>query len=219
GMIHGFSAKVGTHYLVTYAMHDWLTDEHETQMLDLLRWEVLRERMGDRVEIESIFFLEKLKDAFHNQKDYTTGVQHRWVRGEGQALGTSAQEQLVLLANVRGDHWVALILDFQQDVIWYGDSLGNVISEEWCEMLDWWTHLHMGRQFDHEPLPITRQQDGFSCGLLAWNALAVFLFKDKYTLINAGNVAEERLKLLLQVISQHQENTFDANSRGYEFTF
>jgi hypothetical protein len=36
GTIHGTSAKVGTHYLATYATHDWLTDEHETQMLDLL---------------------------------------------------------------------------------------------------------------------------------------------------------------------------------------
>ncbi|KAF8219178.1 hypothetical protein L208DRAFT_1342484, partial [Tricholoma matsutake] len=124
-----------------------------------------------------------------------------------------------MCANLGGDHWVALILDFQQELIWYGDSLGNVISEEWRKMLDWWTHLHMGRQFDHEPLPITHQQDSFSCGLLAWNVLAVFLFKDRSTLINAGNVAEECLKLLLWVIGQHQENTFDANSQGYKFIF
>jgi hypothetical protein len=201
GTIRGFSASIGTHYLATYATRDWLTDEHESQMLDLLRYDVLREGSGEHAEIESIFFLSKLQDAYRDQENYGTHIRHRWIRGQGQALSTGTREQLVILANIGDNHWIALILDFKLSIIWYGDSLGKVISDELHDVMEWWTHLHTGRTFDHAQLGITRQRDGFSCGLLAWNALAVYLLKDQYSLINTADVAEERLKILLRVIS------------------
>jgi hypothetical protein len=70
--------------------------------------------------------------------------------------------------------------------------------------LDWWIHLHTNGQFDHRNLPITLQQDGYSCGILAWLALVTFLLRGKYLLVDASQVAEERLKVLVRVVEKHQ---------------
>ena len=42
--IQGFSASITTDHLATYLTRDWFSDEHENQMLYLLRQEVRRER-------------------------------------------------------------------------------------------------------------------------------------------------------------------------------
>ncbi|KAF8224536.1 hypothetical protein L208DRAFT_1310748, partial [Tricholoma matsutake] len=47
---------------------------------------------------------------------------------------------------------------------------------------------------------IAHQEDGYSCGLLAWNALVVYFFPTKYSLMNPATGDDQRLKIMLQVI-------------------
>lgn len=72
--------------------------------------------------------------------------------------------------------------------------------------VEWWTHHHTGHGFACEKLPITRQDDGFSCGLLAYNALTHWANPEKYPLIDATKVDDARLEILLGVIIQHLNN-------------
>jgi hypothetical protein len=95
-------------------------------------------------------------------------------------------------------------MDFAQGTVFYGDSLGKKISDDLREVLDWWIHLHTGRLFDYRDLPIAHQQDGYSCGILAWHALVAFFFKGK--IIDPSCVAQERLKVLLRVAEKHHED-------------
>jgi hypothetical protein len=71
------------------------------------------------------------------------------------------------------------------------------------KVLEWWTYFHSGEQFTHQRLPVTIQKDSFSCCLLAWDALVVFFSDGKEQLLDAGNVAEGRLNVLLKVIHRH----------------
>lgn len=174
-------------------------------MLDLLRRDITREGLSQSVEVESIWFIPKLKAGYSDQERYISHRSYRWIRGQGQALGTGARKQLVLIGNVGENHWIALVLDFAQGTIFYGDSLGKKISDNLRELLDWWTHLHTGHHFDYRDLPITHQQDDYSCGLLAWNALVAFLLKGRDTLVNPSCVAQERLRVLLHVAEKHHE--------------
>ncbi|KAF8235774.1 hypothetical protein L208DRAFT_1422280 [Tricholoma matsutake] len=178
--IQGFSTSVGTEYLAAYATIEWLNNEHMTHMLDLLRCDVIWQGLSQRVE------------------KYTSHRSYRWICGQGQALGMGAHKQLVSIRNVGKNHWIALVMDFTQGTVFYGDSLGKKISDNLHEVLDWWTHLHTGNLFDYCDLPITYQQDNYSCGLLAWNALAVFLLEGMHTLVDPSCVAQECLKVLLQ---------------------
>ncbi|KIL67421.1 hypothetical protein M378DRAFT_74122, partial [Amanita muscaria Koide BX008] len=220
GKIRGFSTSVGTEYLAAYATTEWLNDEHITHMLDLLRCDVIREGLSESVEVESVWFLLKLKEGYSDQEKYTSHQSYRWIRRQGQALGTGTCEQLVSIGNDGENHWIALVMDFTRGTVFYGDSLGKKISDHLREMLDWWIHLHTGRHFDYRDLPITQQQDSYSCGLLAWLALAVFLFKGKYRLADPSCVAQERLKVLLRIAEKHHENMdFETSSHGFKFTF
>jgi hypothetical protein len=177
--IRGFSASAGTEYLTAYATTEWLNDDHITHMLDLLRCDLIREGLSPSVEVESIWFLPQLKEGYRDQEKYASHRSYGWIRGQGQALGTGAREQLVLIGNIDGNHWIALVMDFAQGTVFYGDSLGKKISDNLREVLDWWIHLHTGRLFDYRDLPIAHQQDGYSCGILAWHALVAFFFKGK----------------------------------------
>lgn len=118
-------------------------------------------------------------------------------------MATGIRDQLAFLVNVNHNHWVAIVLDFPKAVIWYGDSLGGKFNQNIMQVLDWWTHLHSGKTFIHKKLPITLQDDNHSCGLLAWNALATFLLHGKYMLMNASDVADERLAVLIRVVEHH----------------
>ena len=97
------------------------------------------------------------------------------------------------------------VVDFEASKILYGDSMGGAIDEDVEEVLTWWTYHHTGVTFMKTYLPITHQRDGFSCGLLAWNALAAYLLPNIHSLINASDVAEEQLKMFLRVIEQHNQ--------------
>jgi hypothetical protein len=176
-------------------------------MLDLLRCDLIREGLSQRVDVGSVWFLLKLKEGYRNQEEYTSHRSYQWIRGQGQALGTGARSQLALIGNIDGNHWISLVIDFVQGTVFYGDSLGKNINDSLREVLDWWTHLHTGRFFEYRKLPITHQQDGYSCGLLAWHALVAFFFKQKNSMVgNPSCVAQERLKILLRVAAKHHEH-------------
>ena len=112
---------------------------------------------------------------------------------------------LVKIANIRDNYWIAVVLDFKSSSILYGDSMGGTINEDLDveTALTWWIQQHTGRQFTKGYFPITRQCDGYSCRILAWNALAVFLLPETYSLVDAGKVGDERLRTFLQVSDRH----------------
>ena len=144
-------------------------------------------------------------------------------------------ETLATIANIGDNHWMALILDFKSLTILYGDSTGGTIDEDTERALTWWIQHHTGKLFTTSCLPITRQQDSHSCGILAWVALAAFLFPERYALVEARVVADERLRMFLRVADRHNEmvrsncdlrdlvtnenQSFEANSERCPFTF
>ena len=196
--ISGFPAAITTDHLATYLTKNWLSDEHENQMLHLLRREVLSKRREDRISISDTSFMKKLIDV-HQMVDrtehYATARNYAWIQEKGQELATSILDMFITITNVRENHWVALVIDFKSSRILYGDSMGGTIDEDIKNALTWWIHHHTSRHFTSSYLPITRQRDGHSCGILAWIALATFLFPKTYSLMDAGAVADERLRM------------------------
>jgi hypothetical protein len=82
GNIKGFSASISTVHLTTYLTHEWFTDEHENQMLYLLRQEVSRERREDRISVCDTFFMKRLIDLQQDEDGpnrYATGANYAWL--------------------------------------------------------------------------------------------------------------------------------------------
>ncbi|PPR06353.1 hypothetical protein CVT26_004627 [Gymnopilus dilepis] len=213
--VKGFPGLVDIDILATYTTNNWLKDEHENQMLQLLECELTRTRNDEGVRIADTFLITKLMEIYgrpdHNDH-YLSAPNLAWLRNLGQELGNGVLDKLATIINIGQNHWVAVIVDFQCAEILHGDSLSGTIPAELEATLTWWTFHHTAQHFPIKKLPITQQRDGYSCGLLAWNALATRLLPDQHSLMDSMMVADERLKVLLQVIDRHHE-------KDYQFTF
>ena len=111
----------------------------------------------------------------------------------------------MVISNIRQNHWVAVVVDFECFQIHYGDSLGMVIDEELEDALTWWIYYHTGQYFTVSDLPITRQHDTYSCGILAWNGIMVHLFPKEYQLLNPATLIYERLHIFLRIANRHND--------------
>lgn len=208
GEIMGFQARINMFHLSTYLTKNWLSDEHLDQMLSLLQWDLANAHIRTQICLESPFFLVKLKNAYKDSEEYITEQGYQWIRQRGQDLALGKREKLGTIVNLGDNHWVAVVLDYNKGAIWYGDSLGDEVDEACKLTLKWWTRFHTGDDFKVWKMRTLMQQDGYSCGLLAWLALAAFFLKDQYQLVQATPnwVAEEQLKILCQVVDRHLEN-------------
>ncbi|KAF8221880.1 hypothetical protein L208DRAFT_1325588 [Tricholoma matsutake] len=220
GLIHGFEVAIPTSFLSVYGTREWFSDEHEDQMLDLLWQEMMESGISSSADIENTQWSVKLRQAYRHQEQYGTGADYGWLHATGKMLADGTRDEIGMIANINHNHWIAVSLNFKNRRIvlqpnWtlkhyhqilYGDSLRDTPNQELIHALKWWTHLHTGHIFMVEDLPISRQQDGYSCGLLAWNALMIYLLQSKnYTLMDPKNIDDERLKVLLRITEQHQD--------------
>ena len=202
--IKGVPADLPPEHLTSYLTRKWLTDEHENQMLHLLQEELTLQNPESSINVTYTYFFQILLQL-HRDGTYNTDESAAWVRRISEELAKGVYDIFATIVNINDNHWVAIVVDFKASKCLYGDSMGGAIDENIENILTWWTYHHTGVTFTKSYLPITRQQDGFSCGLLAWNALAAYLLPDIHSLIDASDVAKGRLKMFLQVVDQHNE--------------
>jgi hypothetical protein len=203
--LHGFSlnSEEDLESLALYTSDKWLHGAHANQMLDLLQRH-LRCSGKNHIDLRSSHFYAKISQGSEDIEKYSTEDSFRFYQHIGNNLETGVQDQFGFLTNLDRNHWIAVVFDFRKREIWFGDSLGGVATASVQRILNWWTQFHSGEAFTFQQLPITIQQDSFSCCLLAWDALRVFFADSKETLLPSQDVAEGRLKVLLQVIHEHQ---------------
>jgi hypothetical protein len=170
GRLQGFQDTIELEKLSIYFTQDWLSDDHELVMLSSLKDDLLTAGKEDSF-IENTAFMLLLGNAYRDQQAYTTERCYEWLRHRGDELAIGEKRYLSTIANQDNVHWVAIVLDFDQRKILYGDSYEKCISAEHHTIIDWWTEHHVGMCFTIRDLPVRRQVDNFSCGILAWDSL------------------------------------------------
>lgn len=200
GEIPGFSNRVDMHLLSFYLTMQWLTDDHESIMLELLRREVEEFQEDLHIKFEGPFFTVLLCTTYNNCSEYGTDRSYQWLRDLGTDLGSHHRSELVTIFNVNESHWGAIIADFNQKLIRYGDSMEGLLKAEVKAALNWWLYFHMGQTFTYTKLPTTCQRDPHSCGILAWNALAHYFFPKRYPLLDASHMQDAWLHMLLKIL-------------------
>jgi hypothetical protein len=151
----------------------------------------------------------------HSQRDskvYMDSKYFAYARGVGESLSSGTRDTLLMVTNVRDSHWVAWDLNFKDSCIRYGDSFRGKAPEEMMEAAEWWTYFHTGRHFTRGSLKITHQQDGYSCGIFAPNSIAHRANPERYPLIDQADVDDERLKVMLKVITCHTSRTVSSTA-------
>ncbi|KAF9035683.1 hypothetical protein BDZ89DRAFT_946813 [Hymenopellis radicata] len=205
GTIHGFSVDLQMVYLSSYLSTRWLTDEHEGQMLGLLEHDIIMSGQRRSVIIENTLFTEKLKASYAARDEYHTSSAYKWPKGRGEDMAGTGRNKLGTIAHTGGNHWIALVIDFGASIVYFGDSLGGPLSDELWRCIDWWTHVHTDARFMLQAMPITKQTDGFSCGILGWNALCGFFLGWRLLSGTMRAVLDERMKVFLRIVQWHNE--------------
>ena len=201
--LSGFSANAieSLNSLTYYASTKWLKGDHANQMLDLL-CKILQRSQKSNIKVLSTYLLSKISQGFNDKDKYSNDKTFHFYRHIGDDLAAGTSHQIVFLVNLDRNHWISVIVDFHKQEILYGDSLGHTISASTQNVLTWWTQFHSNANFTIKKLPITIQNNSFSCGLLAWNSLVAYLTGAK--LLSANEVAEGRLKVMLDIVHEHE---------------
>jgi hypothetical protein len=208
GDIQGFNEPAPMNQLAKYATHQWLSDIYENQMLDILQQKLLLNPATLAIEVGNLVFMHYIERGYgeRDSGQYAKSKYFAQAHRVGELLSSRTRKSVLLLKNIDNKHWVALGLDFEESCIRYGDSLGGEAPPGVMRAVEWWTHYHGGRNFTHGKLDITAQLDSFSCGLLAYNALAHHANPERFPLISASAVDDGRLDILLTVIRQHSDH-------------
>ena len=141
---------------------------------------------GVHINFQDPFFIPLLCTAYDNCSNYGTDSSYKWLRDLGTDLGSHYHSHLVTISNINQNHWGAIIVDFDQKLVRYGDSMDRLVKAGVKSVLNWWLYIHTGQGFAYTKLPMTCQEDSHSCGILAWNAIAHYFFPKRHPLMDAS---------------------------------
>ncbi|THU84606.1 hypothetical protein K435DRAFT_615267, partial [Dendrothele bispora CBS 962.96] len=102
-------------------------------------------------------------------------------------------------------HWVPLVIDGKHNRFLYGDSLQGqnaVIPPKLLEALMSWKSCHSLLGFTTGILDITAQDDNYSCGPYALNALDHFVRPGVVELVKPPHVSCVRLQAMTKIVTR-----------------
>ena len=191
---------VSTQKLSAFLTTEWLADEHELLMLDLLKKDL--EAEGQHyIFVEDTAFSLLLKAANADQQNYPTKKHYQWLREKGEALANGEKTHLATIVNIDGSHWAAVVVNSQNKQIYFGDSFQHNMPNDLKQIFNWWLGYHMGSApFSYQSLPVPTQSDTFSCGILCWDGLRSFLLKSTPGPIGPTQAIDERIRVFLRLV-------------------
>lgn len=201
-LLQGFPDPQPIQRLVTFTSQDWFSTWHMDLQLALLRKELSRAGRHN-VHIASAFIYKNIIDAFNDKERYGDPAYHQAVLRMGTRIALQGLD-VASAANVDDNHWIVFAIACGEDTLYYGDSMNGPFHPQFFLAMNWWIEFHLSRKFAWSRMTVTKQADGFSCGILGGNALRHFYSGGAYPLALAGarGADAERAEVLLQVLLQ-----------------
>ncbi|KAF8179770.1 hypothetical protein K438DRAFT_1977134 [Mycena galopus ATCC 62051] len=128
----------------------WLKTTEINQMLELLDDDEMLQARGIRVVPSN--YPRNIVSAYKDQ-NYDHSPRYRLLRTLGETFANGDAKEIVTITNVNGDHWVAVIVDFASQTIYYFDSAKRPINVDLRTAYDWWIDQHHHAGFDWISLP------------------------------------------------------------------
>lgn len=203
GMVQGFDSisacPIST--FATYLSDDWLSDDHMNQFTELLERRVLGSpQHAAETYVMGPWFSTHLAN-FDKEPD------HKYLERIGRDLASGRRKRIVGMRNVGANHWIAFTIDVATASISVGDSFRKS-HPLFMKAVSGWVERHMKQTYQQKNLPCTKQEDGFSCGVLAMNAIEHFLDSERYPLVNKTPFAlsAARMERALDVMTYHLDS-------------
>lgn len=191
-------------------VHSYLSGYHINKMIAQMR-DQYREYHGPHIAGRHIFATVDHFNAIfgfygnmHQKKegylwDGLMMVENKIIMGEVDSLGGVMHLP---------EHWVSVVIEFQQQRILYGDSLGQQIParerrtfERWIKhLVNRSTKLPIYNKATIDWLPTQSQNDSTSCGLFALNAIAHHYLEHPLLSSDPIALACRRMEIVLHII-------------------
>ncbi|KAJ7577405.1 hypothetical protein C8J56DRAFT_899039 [Mycena floridula] len=225
----GFQDTQPVHTLWRFLDKNWLNSTNVDNMLELLELQIQNNPvLADKFIVQSPSITEKLIQLHDNVIDYHSENSWSWMRTIGKRIFVDGKS-LISIAHLgklpakkdseKGiDHWVPVIVDGNAMEVRYGDGLsGNKRAEVPPKLFaayQLWKDQHLTEEFEltTAELPITKQDDGHSCGVVAFNALEHSVDPTNVELVKSSDMGSVRLKVFNAIIRRCLEFGCDDGS-------
>ena len=111
GYVQGLESNIETHILSAFFTTEWLSNDHEGLMLELLKIDLRNAGQYD-IFVEHTAFMLLLTAACADQKNYALDRHYAWLRKRGEDLATGRKSLLATIINKNGNHWVGMVINF-----------------------------------------------------------------------------------------------------------
>jgi hypothetical protein len=201
---------IASDVLSAFFTTEWLSDEHQYLMLQLLKKD-LQEEDQHNILVENTTFFLMLTAAYNDRENYNDG-HYRWLRQRGEDLAAGRMSCLATIVNLNNNHWVALIIDYQKRLTLYGDPMESPISSNLQQVVDWWTGYHAQCSFTYRTLRVSSQSDSYSCGVLSWDSLRRHLLREESGLPDECRMDDVRLQIFLRLTGSYRSTQVSTQS-------
>jgi hypothetical protein len=142
----GVSNTEPIHTMWHYLGPHFTTGSQQNDLLETLRNRIVTDPgLVKRLCVEGVALTAALKRAVATRATdvYHTGQQFAWIRAIGDDL-MKREQALLTMAHLGDDnkHWVGIVIDARDKVIYYGDSLESPIPPNLLETYRWWISQH-----------------------------------------------------------------------------
>lgn len=209
--------------LARYLGTEWLSWDNMDQCIMVLERDILASKdlhvaamfTGANMKVRDMYRHEQPRHAYPAVKN----VEH--IDNLGNALRNNTLQSLYMTIPTRvaggtvtlpedkkgrhANHWVAVVITIQpQPKILYADPMGFPAPLELLEILRWWLKHYQEDEFELSQLLCTKQDDGYSCGILSVNAIRHHFFPDAHPLLDPTDTERPRLEAFMDAIKHAQ---------------
>jgi hypothetical protein len=202
---------IASDVLSAFFTTEWLSDEHEYLMLQLLKKD-LQDEDQHNIFVENTTFFLMLTAAYNDRENYKSEGHYRWLWQRGEDLAAGRMSCLATIVNQNDNHWVALIIDYKKRLTLYGDPMESPISSNIWQVVDWWTGYHAHCSFTYRTLQVSSQSDSYSCGVLSWDSLRRHLLREGSGLPDECRMDDVRLQLFLRLTGSYKSTQVSTQS-------
>lgn len=198
--------------LATFFGQSWLGGVHVDQMIATLEFDLGNSGSYGFIRSTSVNLLLALFRSAPGKYNEPQNIAHLRRLGQsiesgecthiGIPIFTQLTSSGLTLPKVEteGNHWTSIVISIVHETIHFGDSYGRPVPPELIKMLRWWLGHHSDKEFDFSDLLSTTQNDSFSCGLLACNAIGHYFYPLTHFLLPSDGCDAGRVQACARII-------------------